>query len=197
MPTRPVFTARRFQRNTIITPKATSAIPATKSSNSSPWKALVTPTNATILDGVGRARINDNEAPPVLTVTGGSILEPDSSTDPLVFTISLSAVSQREVRFTFETVNGAASAPTDFSARTGSRLRILPGNVSTTISVLVRGNTTPEPTETFSVLISQTVKDLVAGSGFAFEDRGEHTLKGIPDSWRLYRVAEAGGQPSA
>jgi len=38
------------------------------------------------------------------------------------------------------------------------------------------------------VLVSQTVKDLVAGSGFAFEDRGEHELKGIPDRWRLYRV---------
>jgi pimeloyl-ACP methyl ester carboxylesterase len=39
------------------------------------------------------------------------------------------------------------------------------------------------------VLVSQTVKDLVAGSGLVFEDRGEHELKGVPDSWRLYRVA--------
>jgi class 3 adenylate cyclase len=38
------------------------------------------------------------------------------------------------------------------------------------------------------ILVSQTVKDLVAGSGLAFEDRGEHALKGVPDSWRLYAV---------
>ena len=38
------------------------------------------------------------------------------------------------------------------------------------------------------VLVSQTVKDLVAGSGLAFEDAGEHELKGIPDRWRVYRV---------
>jgi pimeloyl-ACP methyl ester carboxylesterase len=44
------------------------------------------------------------------------------------------------------------------------------------------------------VLVSQTVKDLVAGSGLAFEDAGEHELKGIPNStpdargWRLWRV---------
>jgi class 3 adenylate cyclase len=38
------------------------------------------------------------------------------------------------------------------------------------------------------VLVSQTVKDLVAGSGLAFEDAGEHELKGVPDRWRLYRV---------
>jgi pimeloyl-ACP methyl ester carboxylesterase len=37
------------------------------------------------------------------------------------------------------------------------------------------------------VLVSQTVKDLVAGSGISFEDRGEHELKGV-GSWRLYSV---------
>jgi len=38
------------------------------------------------------------------------------------------------------------------------------------------------------VLASQTVKDLVAGSGLVFEDAGEHELKGVPDRWRLYRA---------
>jgi class 3 adenylate cyclase/alpha-beta hydrolase superfamily lysophospholipase len=40
------------------------------------------------------------------------------------------------------------------------------------------------------VLVSSTVKDLVAGSGLTFEDAGEHELKGVPDRWRLYRVRE-------
>ncbi len=40
------------------------------------------------------------------------------------------------------------------------------------------------------VLVSSTVKDLVAGSGLGFEDAGEHELKGVPDRWRLYRVVE-------
>ena len=39
------------------------------------------------------------------------------------------------------------------------------------------------------VLVSSTVKDLVAGSGIEFADRGEHELKGVPGSWRLFRVA--------
>jgi class 3 adenylate cyclase len=38
------------------------------------------------------------------------------------------------------------------------------------------------------VFVSQTVRDLVAGSGLTFEDQGEHELKGVPDRWRLYRV---------
>jgi pimeloyl-ACP methyl ester carboxylesterase len=39
------------------------------------------------------------------------------------------------------------------------------------------------------VLVSSTVKDLVAGSGLRFADRGTHELKGIPDRWRLFAAA--------
>ena len=37
-------------------------------------------------------------------------------------------------------------------------------------------------------LVSQTVRDLVIGSGLDFEDRGTHTLKGVPGEWRLFAV---------
>jgi len=40
-------------------------------------------------------------------------------------------------------------------------------------------------------LVSRTVKDLVAGSGIAFADRGAHVLKGVPDSWQLLAVESA------
>jgi pimeloyl-ACP methyl ester carboxylesterase len=39
------------------------------------------------------------------------------------------------------------------------------------------------------ILVSSTVKDLVAGSGLRFTDRGTHQLKGVPDEWHLYAVA--------
>jgi class 3 adenylate cyclase len=42
------------------------------------------------------------------------------------------------------------------------------------------------------VLVSSTVKELVAGSGMVFEDRGDHELKGVPDRWRVYAVRESG-----
>jgi len=38
------------------------------------------------------------------------------------------------------------------------------------------------------VLVSSTVKDLVAGSGLTFADRGTHVLKGVPDEWRIFAV---------
>ena len=41
------------------------------------------------------------------------------------------------------------------------------------------------------VLVSSTVKDLVAGSGVEFRDRGMHDFKGVPGAWRLFAVAGA------
>jgi class 3 adenylate cyclase len=43
------------------------------------------------------------------------------------------------------------------------------------------------------VLASSTVRDLVAGSGLAFVDRGQHELKGIPGTWHLF--AASGSEP--
>ena len=40
------------------------------------------------------------------------------------------------------------------------------------------------------VLVSSTVKDLVVGSGIEFNDRGEHVLKGVPGSWKLFAVSD-------
>jgi class 3 adenylate cyclase len=40
------------------------------------------------------------------------------------------------------------------------------------------------------VMVSSTVRDLVTGSGIGFLDRGEQTLKGVPDRWRLFVVAD-------
>jgi class 3 adenylate cyclase len=57
------------------------------------------------------------------------------------------------------------------------------GGIAVHISARVMAVASPE-----DVLVSQTVKDLVVGSGLTFEDAGEHELKGVPDRWRLYRV---------
>jgi class 3 adenylate cyclase len=56
------------------------------------------------------------------------------------------------------------------------------------VHIAARVMDTAAPSE---VLVSSTVKDLVAGSGVEFEDRGTHELKGIPGEWRLFAVAAA------
>ena len=64
--------------------------------------------------------------------------------------------------------------------RVGSGLRGVAVNIGARIGSLARSG---------EVLVSSTVRDLVAGSGITFEDAGSHELKGIPDPWRVYRVA--------
>lgn len=54
-----------------------------------------------------------------------------------------------------------------------------------TVSIGARVASLADPSR---VLVSQTVKDLVAGSGFTFEDAGDHELRGVPDRWRVYRA---------
>lgn len=44
------------------------------------------------------------------------------------------------------------------------------------------------------VLVSRTLKELVAGSGICFRDRGAHALRGLPGRWRLFAVDRTGGQ---
>jgi class 3 adenylate cyclase len=53
------------------------------------------------------------------------------------------------------------------------------------VHIAARVSARAEPQE---LLVSRTVKDLVAGSGLQFTDRGAHTLKGVPDTWQLYAV---------
>jgi class 3 adenylate cyclase len=64
----------------------------------------------------------------------------------------------------------------------GDRLRGIAVHIGARTAALAR------PGE---VLVTSTVKDLVAGSGIEFEDRGARTLKGVPGRWRIFRVASA------
>jgi len=56
-----------------------------------------------------------------------------------------------------------------------------------TVAIGARVGALAGPSE---VLVSSTVKDLVVGSGLALEDRGVHTLKGVPGEWRLFAVRD-------
>ena len=68
------------------------------------------------------------------------------------------------------------------------------GGIAVHIGSRVAGEAAPG-----EVLVSSTVKDLVAGSGLQFRERGVTELKGIPGEWRLYSVERngAGGSVAA
>ena len=60
-----------------------------------------------------------------------------------------------------------------------------PGGIAVNIGARIVAEAGPG-----EVLVSSTVRDLVAGSGISFEERGERKLKGIADAWRLFAVDE-------
>jgi len=68
----------------------------------------------------------------------------------------------------------------------GASVRGIAVNIGARVAASARPN---------EVLVSSTVKDLVAGSGLAFQSRGQHALKGIPDEWELFAAAPRATEP--
>ena len=82
----------------------------------------------------------------------------------------------------------AAGFPIRVGLHTGECEQVGDDLAGITVHTAARVSSLAGPSE---VLVSRTVKDLVAGSGIAFDDRGTHTLKGIPDEWQLFSVTSA------
>ena len=82
-----------------------------------------------------------------------------------------------------------ALLPLDIQIRSGlhtGECEVSDGKVAgIAVSIGARISSIAAPGE---VLVSSTVKDLAAGSGLRFVERGEHELKGVPDRWRLYAL---------
>jgi subtilisin family serine protease len=95
-----------------------------------------------------------NATPPVgIRIAGGSVVEGNSGTTPLTFTVTLSAASTSTVTVNYATVGGSATSGTDFATRSGT-LSFAPGETSKTISVDVVGDTAFEGNETFTLALS-------------------------------------------
>jgi len=87
---------------------------------------------------------------PSLAIGDRSVVEGNSGTRPLVFTVRLSRASTIPVTVRWHTANGTAVAGSDYSAASGV-LTFRPGQTTATLTVLVHGDRQKEPTETFHV----------------------------------------------
>ena len=110
-------------------------------------------TNAVLLDGQGQGTINDNDPTPSLSINDLSIAEGDSGTTAFTFTVTLSAASGQTVTVNFATADNTASSASDYQSNSGS-LTFIPGDTEESITVLVNGDGTFEPNETFFVNLS-------------------------------------------
>jgi class 3 adenylate cyclase len=132
------------------------------------WKRLVEQHHALVRDALGRWRGIEN----------------DTAGDGFYATFDGPA---RAIRCALEIVERVQDLGIEVRAgvHTGECELIEGKCAGITVSIGARVASRAGPSQ---VLVSQTVRDLVAGSGFSFEDAGEHQLKGVPDRWRLLRA---------
>jgi parallel beta-helix repeat protein len=100
-------------------------------------------------------------APPTISIDDATVTEGNAGTTPAVFVVHLSAASAQTVTAAFTTANGTAMAPGDYTAASGT-VTFTPGVVTSTVSVLVQGDTVVEADETFTVTLSAPVNATIA-----------------------------------
>ena len=122
-------------------------------------------TGGTILDGIGRVTITDDDPLPQLRIDDVSVLEPTIGTRALRFTVTLSAAAGQSVTVRWATVNGTALAPGDYLSSSGT-LKLPAGTTSKTITVTVNADGVTEAAETMKVLLSAPLGAVIAdGTG--------------------------------
>jgi hypothetical protein len=123
---------------------------------------LDSPTVASIADGQGVGTILDDE--PRITISDVSLKEGNTGTTNFNFTVSLSAAYTATVTVRYATADGTATvANKDYQAKSGT-VTFAAGVTSQTITILVNGDKTKEPNETFYVNLSNAVSALITDS---------------------------------
>ena len=136
--------------------------------------------NATVSAATGTGTITDDDDPPSLSIDSPSVIEGDSGSTNLKFTVTLSAASSKQVTVDWaEGTSGTATSGTDFTAITGGTLTFAVGTTSQTFDVSVTGDTTDEADETVVVTLSNAVNattSTATGTGMITDDDAAPSL---------------------
>ncbi len=122
---------------------------------------LSSPTDATLAVSSADATITDDDAA-TISVGDVSVTETDLGSKSVTFTVTLSAPSSRIVTVKFQTANGTAKAPGDYTAVGLTALLFGRGQTTKTVTLYVKGDTAVEPAETFFVNLSAPVNATIA-----------------------------------
>jgi len=153
---------------------------------------LSSPVNASITRTSGTGTINNDDAPPTISISDTAQSEGDSGTTNVSFEVTLSAASSQTITVDYLTVNGSALSGSDFQAA-GGTLNFAPGETGKTIVVAVNGDQDVETDEAFVVSLSNpanatTSKSL--GTGTIVNDDSNSPLPTIQFSQATYSVQE-------
>ena len=118
--------------------------------------------NTTEIDG----EIEDDDPAPSVSVSDITVVEGHSGTTYGVFTVNLSEAAGTPETVSYQTGNGTATAGSDYTAVSGT-LTFLEGVTTMTVTVPISGDTTIEPSETFTLTVSRSISDLAIAKGLA------------------------------
>jgi hypothetical protein len=111
--------------------------------------------------------IQENDQKPTMSFSGSpSVIEGNSSTTNLNFTVVLSNPSVQTITVDYTTMDGTAVAGSDYVATSGS-LSFTPGTTSKTVTVVVNGDTIDEPDEVFSLVLSNATNIIYLSQSFS------------------------------
>ncbi len=121
--------------------------------------------NATIGTATGTGTITDDDGAPTVSIDSPSVMEGDSGSADLTFTVTLSAASGRQVTVGYaDAGTGTATSGADYTAIPAGTLTFAPGTTSQTIAVTVTGDATDEANETVVVTLSAPVNATLAAA---------------------------------
>ena len=122
---------------------------------------LSAPANATISDAQGVGTITNDDAPPTIAVNEVSVVEGNTGTSAVSFTVTLSNPSSSAITVAYATANGTATAGSDYTAASGT-LSFAAGEVSKTVAVVLNGDALNEADETFTLNLSAPTNATIA-----------------------------------
>lgn len=105
----------------------------------------------------GTATITNDDFPPKFSVNDVSVVEGNSGTKSATFTVTRSGVTTASSSVMYQTMNGSATAGSDYLALPATTLNFAPGDTAKSVSVTILGDTTVEFDETFFLNLSSPV----------------------------------------
>jgi hypothetical protein len=150
--------------------------------NETVYVNLANASGSTLADFQGQGTIVDDDVPlPTVSIGNVTASEGQKGNTKFVFTVSLSNASSKTVTVPFATANGTAIAGSDYRATSGT-LSFSPGVKSLSVTVLVSGDKTIEPDETFFLNLGQPTNAVLSstqgqGVGTIVNDDGALTVR--------------------
>jgi N-acetylneuraminic acid mutarotase len=141
-------------------------------------------TNAYIGDGQARGTITNDDAVPSLSISDATMPEGNGGQTPMTFQVILSAANSLDTTVQYATADSTATAASGDYASASGMLTIPAGSTSTTVTVLVNGDTVFEPNETFFVNLSNPTNATISdgqGMGEIVNDEPNGPLLFISD----------------